>query len=170
MSIYKGNVETADVKLSDKQIESVFLGDKEIWSNYKVPYSDKKNYSSSNHYSMSCSYPIDLLENIKVTKTIVESTTRRMSGDSYVDFSVTTGKGTKLSKSRMINDGTAIENGKLDGINYKLTATSENDLGRYTLEFTKPIKLTAITGSCGSDVGQWRETDKISISVTGLSK
>lgn len=170
MAINVNGTEIDNAIFNGNQLDKVKFNDVVVFESYNVPYTDKKNYSSSNHYYMGCSYPTDLLSNIKITKAIIESTTRRMSGDSYVDFSVTTDKGTKLSKSKMIHDGTTTENGTLDGIDYKLTATSGDNLGRYTLEFTKPIKLTAITGGCGSGVGQWRETDKMSISVTGLSK
>ena len=162
--------EITDVKMGDTQIDSVYLGTKEIWSNFKVPYSRRMNFSSSNHYSMSCSFDTNDLARIVVTKFVVCSTTRRMQGDSYVDARCTTKKGTNWSKNSWFSDGTRTEKGTLDGIPYTLTGYSANDTGRYTMEFAKPIKLSTITGGCGSGVGQWRETDKMYIEVTGLSK
>lgn len=167
---FKNEEEVSDVKMGDSQIQSVMLGTKEIWSNFKVPYYRRMDFSSSNHYSMSCSFDTNDLARIVVTKFVVCSTTRRMQGDSYVDAGCKTQKGTSWSKGSWFNNGTRTESGTLDGIAYTLTGYSADNVGRYTMEFAKPIKLSTITGGCGSGVGQWRETDKMYIEVTGLSK
>lgn len=155
---------------NEKQIQSVMLGTKEIWSNYRVPYYRRMDFSSTNHYSMSCAFDTNDLANILVTKFVVCSTTRRMQGDSYVNASCATKSGTKWNKNSWFNNGTRTETGTFDGIPYTLTGESGDNLGRYTMEFDKPIKLSAINGGCGSGVGQWRETDRMYIEVTGLSK
>lgn len=168
--ITKGSKEISNLALGSKNLSKVMLGLKTIWEDYNTPYFRRMNFSSSNHYSMSCRFDTNDLARIVVTKFVVCSTTRRMQGDSYVDAGCKTQKGASWSKNSWFSDGTRTEKGTLDGIPYTLTGYSANDVGRYTMEFAKPIKLSAITGGCGSGVGQWRETDRMYIEVTGLSK
>ena len=167
--ISKGVTELSNFKLGSVQLSKICKGLVILWENFSVPFEETKNATSTSHYSCSVAWDTDDLSNMKVTKVVVYTSTRGLSGDGYTTIDVTTKGGTRIYKDKYnyyYSSGMTEE-----GVNYTMKGEDlPSSKARIAITFDKPVALTSAKGWCGSDVGQWREKDSISITLTGLRK
>lgn len=137
-----------------------------VWSNTSntidyvwTSFSEAKSASSSSHYSVSLTIDSSYLSTHKFNKLVVYSGDRMRYGDSFINVSLTTADGDKLSNP---SGSGSFKNGVV-------WSSVPNDHG-YTITFKSNVKLTALSCSAGSGVGQWRENDTIKMTMEGVKR
>ena len=138
-----------------------------VWSNTSgtidyvwTSFNEAKSASSSSHYGVTLTIDSSYLNTHKFSKLVVYTADRERTGDSFIKLWFTH-NGTNYG------DFQYGSNGKLsDGTTYTWNG-GKNDI---TITFSKPISLSSLSCSCGSGVGQWRESDSIKMTMTGLKR
>lgn len=123
------------------------------------PFTEVKKATSSSHYSVDLNVDSAYLSNILVTKLVLYSSSRSRTGDSFVRISFKTEDGDTFTNVVTGSSGTL-----KNGIGY--TWTNQNNGA--TITFNKGVKLTSLSAAAGSGVGQWRESDDVQITITGV--
>lgn len=168
MAIKYNGITLENIKYGNTQLDKVIFNNTVVYESYNKAYDKTTSASSNSHYGVDIYADSTVLANTKISKVIVETYGRSLTGDGTLDLNVTTSDGTNIYKS---NGTYHYGSGTADGTSYTLVGTQPGDgHSLVTLTFAKPIFLKSVRGWCGSGAGQWRENDTIYLRLVGYSK
>lgn len=161
MAIRYNGINIESVKYNNTNLDKVVYNSTVVFELWSKAFTEVKKATGGSHYGVDLTVDTSYLSNIKVTKLDLYSSSRERTGDSHIKISFKTENGDNFSQVQTGYNGTL-----KDGTTY----TWSNSTHGQTITFAKPVKLTYLWATAGSGVGQWRESDDVQITITGVRK